>query len=121
MLWWQLLWLLHDNIEYFQTVLAAPECAQYRQWFQDRERIRLTQRREILDAIVPDELCLKALAGCRDRFVVENGNLYGGFPGSRTDMLTAVEVYKRYGGMELVDSIDRGVAPVTERTLGETA
>ena len=66
----------------------------------------------ILDAIVPDELCIEALAGCRTRFVADKGILFGGFPETHIDKLSAVEAYLRYGGAILVDSIDRGRASI---------
>ena len=115
MKWWQLLWLLNDNPDFLRGVLTAPEWAKYSEWLRDREKIRLAQDREILDAIVPDSLCLKALPGCRSRFLAEDGCLYGGFPETHTDKLTAVEVYRRYGRAGMVDAIDKGVARITER------
>ena len=112
MKWWQLLWLLDDNLEFLQEILADPEWASYGEWFRNRESIRIKQRRDILDAYVPDALCLKSLEGCRIRFLVENGQMYGGFPESDTSKLTAVETYTKYGGEDLVDAVDRGVAQI---------
>ena len=108
MKWWQLLWLLNGNIEWLDTILADPKWAKYHQWLVDQETIRNTQRRDILDAEIPRELCQLALAGCKERFLAENGYLYGGFPETATEKLDAVEAYLRYGGCSLVDAVDRG-------------
>jgi hypothetical protein len=110
MKWCDLLWLLNDNVEHLQGVLNDPQWATHREWFRNRERIRLAQRREILDAVVPDALCLHALEGCRIRYLVEGDQLYGGWTDIHRDKLTAVEAYLRGGGEGLVDAVDRGVA-----------
>jgi hypothetical protein len=114
MKWWQLLWLLDDNIDFLQAVLTEPQWESYREWLTNRDAIRQAQRREILDAIVPDALCLKALAGCRIRFVAEDGALYGGFFETDTNKLSALEAYARYGGLHLVDAVDRGVVQLRQ-------
>jgi hypothetical protein len=111
MRWCDLLWLLENNFAFLQTVvdtLPEAERARYSNWISNSETIRLNQQRAILDAILPDDFCLLALAGCRFRFDADEQYLYGGFSETAKDKLTAVEAYRRYGGAGLVDAIDRG-------------
>jgi hypothetical protein len=108
MMWWQLLWLINENVGHLERAVAEPKWGKYREWLCNRESIRLSQRREILDSIVPDDLCLTALAGCRYRYITDGNELYGGFPDTDKDKLTAVEAYLKYGGSGLVDAVDRG-------------
>lgn len=113
MKWWQLLWLMHDNSEYLLSILKNPNWSRYHDWFERREAIRLQQRRTILDAIVEDELCIRALEGCQYRFVLEQDNLYGGFSSDVVNSLTAKETFLLVGGEPLVDAIDRGCAKLS--------
>ena len=73
MKWWQLSWILEENIGFLRDLTDAPEWAKYRQWLDEDEMIVKTQRRDILDSIVPDELCLKALQGSVWHYVLEDG------------------------------------------------
>jgi hypothetical protein len=109
MKWWELCWLSDD--EDLRKVLSEPPWQKFRQWLDNEEAIVAAQRREILDSIVPDGLCLAALEKCRWCFGVVNGQLGWGEgsdhwpPGTR--VFSAVEAYRRYGGSVLVTVFDK--------------
>jgi hypothetical protein len=116
MKWWQLTWLLNEDLDFLQNVLAEPEWAEYRQWLAKDEALIKAQRRDILDAIVPDELALNALQGCPWLYKVANRQLKGGYRDrhllAAPCMLTALEAYRKYGADALVEAVEKGSAAI---------
>lgn len=112
MKWWQLTWLLGENLTYLRQVLDRPEWLSYEQWLDDHESHVRNQRRDILDAVVSDDVCLKALAACPWLYRIEDGYLRGGYrskEGERNpQLITAVDAYRRYGADAVVDAVEKG-------------
>lgn len=101
MKFWQLVAMFRPNLDRLSMLLTDSRWEQYRAWLQDYDSIVRQQRREILDGIIPDDLCRSALQTVGLRFYIKNKNVYLYTPEScgevPAQLLTATEVYDRWG------------------------
>ena len=112
MKFWQLVSIFRDDPSLLEKCVEES-AREYLNSFRDFKHHVDTQNRAILDAELPESLCLRALRLSKLRFQVTGGCLRSHNPDdSQARSLNAVEVYKLYGGSVIEETLEYGSTPI---------
>lgn len=111
MKFWELTSVFRDQPEVLKRVLKTRQETQLLEWIDDINNIISQQDRSILDRTIDDSLCVAILAE-------HNGMLYQSSKYLRTHpieneiQLSFVEVFKKYGGSIIEETLEKGIAAI---------
>jgi hypothetical protein len=111
---WQLVSIMPDDTPLLQSIASSQEnWKQFVIWFEDFGRLVEVQDRSKLDYVLPDGLVRLALARSEKVcFLSKDGWLRSWRMSPDDELLSALEVYQRYGGDVLEDVFEKGVVGV---------
>src|SRR6185369_13856082 len=107
MTFWQLVSIFRSNPLILEKLLQDSGWHLQLNWLRNLDHHVKSQNRQILDAVVTDDLAMSAMRLCQHRFRIQEGFLSQctdnfASPGS----LAAVDVYKRYGGAAIEEVLE---------------
>ena len=110
MKFWQLTSIFRDDPLALETVLKEQQDWKlYLTWLSEFNSLVDSQNRQILDAVLPESLSERAMHVCKLRFCVQDGILRRSpIELSIERQLTAFDVYMKYGGDAIEDTLERG-------------
>lgn len=112
MKFWALVSCFRSQKELLESVLSLPEWNYYYEQYLNYPDLVEKQKRDILDMVLPDDLCRSVLVKCEWKYVVNGLELARiatkDIP-QRHDTLSAIDVYNKYGGDCLEDVEEFGV------------
>ncbi|MCE9556839.1 MAG: hypothetical protein K8T91_26120 [Planctomycetes bacterium] len=110
MKFWQLVSIFRDDESTLKQLFMNPEWKQYLDWYNGYDGHVFKQNRQILDAEVSPSLAENAMRQCKLKFVVWEGYLKMCDPKKKLppDALDAIDVFKRYGGDAIEDTLEYG-------------
>lgn len=109
MKFWELTSVFRDQPEVLKRVLQIRQETQLLEWIDNINNIVSLQDRSILDKTIDDSLCVAVLAE-------HNGMLYQSskylrtYPVDNEIQLSFVEVFKKYGGSLIEETLEKGIA-----------
>ena len=115
MKFWELVSIMRTQPADLENILHNEQWSLYREWLANWSQIVDKQDRQILDAMVPEELARAAMTHLRDRFQVRNGYLHGcskSFVPS--DSISALEAYINFGGTTIETTLEKGIAKFSD-------
>lgn len=111
MKFWEMVLICRDpkDDEPLGRILNQPQWQTYLGWYQDYETHVRQQHREILDAIVPNELADEVMGQCTLRFFIRDSHLRRARTASDLEnSLSALDTFRRYGGEVMEDTLEKG-------------
>lgn len=115
MMFWQLVSVFRNAPSVLEQVLEEPEWADYLEWYKGFNGHVNSQNRTILDAILPEQLIVRALGRCDLRFQIQDGVLRQCHVQSEAS-ISAVDVCHRYGGEAIEEVLEKGSFQVPSRS-----
>jgi len=109
MKFWELTSVFRDQPEILKEFLQVHQETQLLEWINNIGDIVSRQDRSILDRTINDSLCIAALSK-------HNGMLYQSskylrtYPVENEIQLSFVEVFKKYGGSIIEETLEKGVS-----------
>lgn len=114
MKFWELISAFRSETPILTTVFFDPQWHKFQTWYTQSSALINTQNREILDAEVPDALARAVASKSALRFwYYPDMKLlrlakFDYFPEQARQMLTALEVYDRFGGSWIEEVLEKG-------------
>lgn len=122
MKFWALVSTFREEKDVLMNVIIRPEWELYFSWYKNYDTLVKEQKRELLDAEMPVEFCLSVLSACNWKFTLCENRFGQGKVLARVleddescVMLTATDVYMRFGGDSLADIQEYGVCYIHEK------
>ena len=113
MKYWELISIMRSDRGPLKELLGQEQWGLYQGWYADDCRIVHSQNRDILDAIIPEDLAMAAMELCPERFQVEEGYLFHVSMGTGPSAsISALDAYKQHGATTIEDALERGNAPI---------
>lgn len=107
MRFWQLVSAFRSNLSMLEKLLERPEWKQYQEWLREFNQHVTLQNRSVLDATLPKDLVVRAMALSDHRFCVDGGVLRQSHA-STEKSISATEAYNLYGADAIDEVLEKG-------------
>ena len=109
MKFWELESVFRDQPEKLKHILKIHQEHQLLAWLSNIDDIVSKQNRSILDKVIDDSLCMVILSE-HSGFLYQSDEYLRTYPIENEIQLTFVEVFKKYGGSIIEETLEKGIA-----------
>jgi hypothetical protein len=114
MKFWELVSVTREEPELMDRLLDNPDWHGYHSWYTNYGQLVRRQDRQKLDSELPDDISRHILTASRAKYYLSDGFIRTRPHGSSNAVMSAAEIYERYGGSLLEDVQEAGLVAIPQ-------
>jgi hypothetical protein len=118
MKFWELVSVCRSKPHLLDRLADRPDWSDYLDWYHDFDRLVRIQDRTKLNAEVPEEACVHVLTALHMPYYEADGHIRLRRHNRTDRVVTAVDIYRRFGGAYLEDVNEYGLAHIPRQNRG---